>query len=152
MKKIIFILCLLIFSTQTAFAEKIPVKITPIQIISTHNDEIEVGDWIKFKVLNDVYCNDNIYINKDTVVTGIVDSVHENGIIADNAEIVFKKFLLRNAKNDLITINYTLILNRDNVVCYSLGDKLAKYIGVIFKGNEIKVKPEATTYNLFLDK
>ena len=152
MKKIIFILCLLIFSTQTAFAEKIPVKITPIQIISTHNDEIEVGDWIKFKVLNDVYCNDNIYINKDTIVTGIVDNVHENGIIADSTEIVFKKFMLRNANNDLITINYTLILSRDNALCYSFWDKLARYIGVIFRGNEIRIKPETTTYNIFLNK
>ena len=152
MKKIVFLFCILIFSTQTVFAEKMPVKITPAQLISTHNDEFEVGDWVKFKVVNDVYYKENIYISKDTIVTGIVDSIHENGIIADNAEIVFKKFMLRDTKNDLITINYTLTLNRDNAVCYSLKDKLARYIGVIFRGNEIRVKPETATYNIFLNK
>lgn len=152
MKKIILILCILVFSAQIANAEKLPIKITPAQVISTHHNEIEVGDWIKFKVVNDVYYNEKIYINKDTVVTGVVDSIHDNGIIADNAEIVFKQFSLRNVNNKLIKINYTLTLNRDNADCYGLGYKIKKYIGFVFKGNEIYVKPETTTYNLFLEK
>lgn len=152
MKKIILILCILVFSAQIANAEKLPIKITPAQVISTHHDETEVGDWIKFKVVNDVYYNEKIYINKDTVVTGVVDSIHDNGIIADNAEIVFKQFSLRNVNNKLIKINYTLTLNRDNADCYGLGYKIKKYIGFVFKGNEIYVKPETTTYNLFLEK
>lgn len=152
MKKLFLILCLLFFSAQIANAEKIPINITPIQVISTHNDKIEVGDWIKFKVVNDIYYNEKIYINKDTIITGIVDSVHENGIIADNAEVVFKQFALRDVNNKLIKINYTLTLNRDNAECYGLGYKIKKYIGFIFKGNEIYVKPEITTYNLFLEK
>ena len=152
MKKFLFLVLIIIFAVQSANAEKLPVKITPIQEISTGKDEIEVGDWDKFKVLNDVYYNENIYIQKDTVVTGIVDSVHENGIIADNAEIKFKKFILRDVKNNLLTINYTLVLNRDNSECYTFCDKMAKYIGFIFKGNEIYVKPKTTTYNLFLEK
>lgn len=152
MKKLFLILCLLIFSAQVANAEKLPIKITPAQVISTNHDEIEVGDWIKFKVVNDVYYKENIYISKNTIVTGIVDSVHENGIIADNAEIVFKQFALRDVNNKLVKINYTLILTRDNAECYGFGYKIKKYIGFIFKGNEIYIKPETTTYNLFLEK
>jgi len=143
---------LIIFSIQVANAEKLPIKITPLQVISTHHDEIEVEDWIKFKVVNDVYYNENLYIKKNTVVTGIVDSVHENGIIADNAEIVFKQFALRDVNNKLVKLNYTLTLNRDNAECYGLGYKIKKYIGFIFKGNEIYVKPETTIYNIFLEK
>ncbi len=152
MKKLFLIFFVIMLSTQTANAEKLPIKITPAQVISTHHDEIEVEDWIKFKVVNDVYYNEKLYIKKDTIVTGIVDNVHENGIIADNAEIVFKQFVLRDVNNKLVKINYTLTLNRDNAECYGLGYKIKKYIGFIFKGNEIYVKPETTTYNLFLDK
>ena len=152
MKKLFLIFCLIIFSIQVVNAEKLPIKITPLQVISTHHDEIEVEDWIKFKVVNDVYYNENLYIKKNTVVTGIVDSVHENGIIADNAEIVFKQFALRDVNNKLVKLNYTLTLNRDNAECYGLGYKIKKYIGFIFKGNEIYVKPETTIYNIFLEK
>lgn len=152
MKKLLLTLFFIIFSTQAVFAEKIPITITPAQEISTKKNEIEIGDWIRFKVVNDIYYNNKIYINKDTIVTGIVDSVHENGIVADNAEIVFKKFILRNCQNKLIEINYTLILNRENSVCYNFKDKIAKYFGALFKGNEIYIKPESTNYNIFLTK
>lgn len=152
MKKFLLILLFMFISVQCVFAEKIPVQITPVQVISTHKDEIETGDWIKFKIVDDVYYNDLVYIPKDTAVIGVVDSIHENGIIADNAEIVFKKFFLRNYKKELITINYTLTLNRENSVCYKFTDKLAKYFGAIFKGNEIYIKPETINYNLFLIK
>ena len=152
MKKLILSLILTFISTQMVFAEKLPIKITPSQAISTNNDEIEVGDWIKFKVVNDEYYNEKLYIKKDTIITGIVDNVHENGILGDNAEIIFKKFILRDFQNKLIEVNYVLKINRDNAECYGLGYKFKKYISFIFKGNEIYVKPETTTYNLFLDK
>ncbi len=152
MKKLFLIFCITMLSAQTANAEKLPIKITPIQVISTHHDEVEVEDWIKFKVINNVYYNEKLYIKKDTIVTGIVDNIHENGIIADNAEIVIKKFIFRDVNDKLTKINYTLVLNRDNAECYGLGYKIKKYIGFIFKGNEIYVKPETTTYNLFLEK
>ena len=152
MKKLILSAIMIFISAQIAFAEKLPIKITPTQVISTHHDEIEVGDWIKFKVVNDVYYKENVYIKKDTIVTGIVDSVHENGIIADNAEITFKQFAFRDANNKLVKFNYNLILNRDNADCYGLGYKIKKYIFFVIKGNEIYIKPETTTYNLFLEK
>ncbi len=152
MKKFLLFLLLMFISAPCVFAEKIPVKITPTQIISTNHDEIEIGDWIRFKIVDDVYYNEKIYIPKDTTVIGVVDNIHENGIIADNAEIIFKKFFLRNYKNELVTINYTLTLNRENSVCYSFYDKYAKYFGAIFKGNEIYIKPETINYNLFLIK
>lgn len=152
MKKIFFVLICLVCFAPAVFAEKVVVKITPIQEISTHHDEVEVEDWIKFKVVNDVYYKDKLYIAKDTVVTGIVDKVHENGLFADNAEITFWEFKVRDVNHKLITIKYPLSLSRKNSVCYCFMDKLAKNVGVIFKGNEILVKPETTTYNLLLNK
>lgn len=152
MKRLFLILVCIICFAPAVFAEKIVMKITPIQEISTHHDEVEVEDWIKFKVVNDVYYKNKLYIAKDTVVTGIVDSVHENGLFADNAEITFLEFKLRDANHKLMTVKYPLHLNRKNSVCYCFADKMAKNVGVIFKGNEILIKPETTTYNIILDK
>lgn len=47
-----------------ANAEKLPIKITPTQVITTSADEIEVGDWIKFKTVNDVFYKNKLLIKK----------------------------------------------------------------------------------------
>lgn len=152
MKRILLsIICLIMFA-PIASAEKLSIKITPTQLISTHQNEVEVGDWVKFKTVNDIYYKNNLFIKKDTPVVGVVDSVHENGLIADNAEITFKTFYVRNTSNVLVKINYPLTISRKNSICKGLGDKTVKYVGVIFRGNEIKVEPESITYNLFLEK
>ena len=152
MKNLFLILICLITFAPIASAEKLPIKITPTQTISTHYDEIEVGDWLKFKTTNDVYYKNKILIKKGASITGIVDSLHENGLVADNAEMVIKTFYVRDVNNNLVKINYPLTIGRSNSVCKGLGDKTVKYIGVIFRGNEIKVEPETVTYNLFLTK
>ncbi len=152
MKKLLFLIMFAILFMPCAKAEKLPIKITPTQLISTHHNEVEVGDWIKFKVVNDVFYKNKLYIKKDTQVIGVVDQLHENGYAADNAEIVFDHFFVRNVGNELIKINYTLTLNRDKFECEGLGDRIVKYIGVIFRGNEIKVLPESAQYNIFLTK
>ena len=152
MKKLfISLICLLIFA-PIANAEKLAIKITPTQIISTHNNEVEVGDWIKFKTVNDVFYKNKLLIKKDTPIVGVVDHVHENGLVADNAEIIFQTFYVRNVEKNLIKFNYPLYIGRRNSVCKTFGDKVKKYFLVIFKGNEVDVQPESTVYNLFLYK
>ena len=153
MKKIIILLLFIIFSTQIVQAsEKIPVKITPAQVISTHHDEIEVGDYIKFKVVNDVYYKDRLYIKEGSIVLGMVSNIHENGYFFDNAEIIITPFKVKTVCNTVITIKSTITLNRKDFVCKKFGDKTVKYAGVAFRGNEIKIEPETVEYNLFLIK
>ena len=152
MKKFLLALFCIVAFAQISYAEKLPVKITPTQTISTHTNEIEIGDWIKFKTVNDVYYKNKLFIKKDTPLVGVVDSIHENGLLADNAEIIFQTFYVRNVDKDLVKINYPLYIGRKNSVCKGTGDKIVKYIGVIFRGNEIKVEPESVVYNLFLYK
>lgn len=153
MKKFAILFTLIMFTCQTAIsAEKIPVKITPVEIISTHHDEVEVGDNIKFRVINDVYYQNKIYIKKDSTVLGTISNVHENGYFCDNAEIIITPFKLRTTDNKVITINSTIIINRKDFVCKNFGDRIVKYFGVIFRGNEIKIEPNSIDYNLFLVK
>jgi len=153
MKKFIVLFLYIIFSAQLVqAAEKIPVKITPAELISTHHDEVEVGDYIKFKVVNDVYYNETLYISKASTVFGLVSSVHENGYFFDNAEIIITPFKVITTNNKVITINSALTLNRKDFVCKNFGDRIVKYVGVAFRGNEIKIKPNSIEYNLFLVK
>ncbi len=76
-KKVIFMFLLFVFAVP-AYAEKIPVKIAPVQIISTNHDEIEVGDKITFEVVNDVYKDNKLFIKKGSTVKGTIDFVHPN--------------------------------------------------------------------------
>lgn len=153
MKKFIILFSIILFTSQTALsAEKIPVRITPYELISTHHDEVEVGDYIKFKVTDDVYYNQILYIPKDTIVVGMVSNVHENGYFCDNAEIIITPFKVKTFNNKVITINTTLTLNRKDFICKTFGDKIVKYVGVVFRGNEIKIEPNSIEYNIFLVK
>lgn len=164
-KKFLSVLILTIYSFLPAFAEKIPVKITPIQVISTHHDQLEVGDLIKFVTVNDVYTDDSLYIKKNTVVAGIVDFVHPNGWCGDSAEIVFKKFYTNDINNKKVCINSNLDLNGNSEMANSTGTIAGLNIGCylseiiniphvffVFRGPELRVEPDTKIYNIFIER
>ena len=173
-------LAILTFSlfTLPSFAEKIPVKIAPIQVISTNHDEVEIGDGINFEVVNDVYVNDNLYIKKGTTVKGVVDFFHPNGWGGDSADIVFKTFYTTDVTNKKITISYPLEVNGRTEMTNSIrsvsDDRITKvtpqiiphyfpflrlpcigweylnYLGFVVRGAEINVEPDTQIYNIFI--
>jgi len=141
MKKILILTILLIFTNLATYAEKIPVKIVPDQLISTCYDEIQVGDSVKFKAANDVYLNDKIYIKKDTPIVGIVSYVSENGWSFDNAQVDFETFKTRDVNNKIVVINSPVKINGFEILKYK-GNRKAQffnYAGVIFRGKEIEI-------------
>lgn len=168
-KKIIYTIFILLIIAMPSYAEKISVKISPIQIISTNHDEIEVGDWIKFTTVNDVYVNDNLYIKKNTDVIGIVDFIHNNGWGGDSAEVVFKTFYTKDVNNNKVTISYPLDINGNTEMANSIRDVATNrlghtcnyfsyltyagrnYAGFIFRGAEIYIEPDTTIFNLFIE-
>lgn len=155
-KKILFT-CLLILFAQAAFANNIPVKITPAQIISTHHDEIELGDYINFKIVKDVYVDNKLYLKKDTPITGFVEFFHENGWAGDSAEISFNKFRTRDVNGREVIINYPLKLVGNNLKANDIKQSLAlnltifvQQILALIRGSEIKLEPESKIFNLFI--
>ena len=173
----LFILYLLVFVfSLPAFAEKIPVKITPAQIISTNNDEIEVGDRINFEIVNNVYINDTLYLQKGTKLIGIVDFVHNNGWGGDSADIIFKKFYTSSFDNNKVIITCPLELNGQAEMANNIRDVTNKgitsvapriipriiqplrivryqyipYLGFIFRGAELSIEPDTQIYNIFI--
>lgn len=150
MKKMI-IMALLTFALmpQAAFAEKTPVRIAPAQIISTHHDEVEVGDWIKFSTVNDVYVNEKLYIKKDTPILGAVDFFQPNGWAGDNAEIKFKKFVTTDVSGKKVNIVSPVEI-KGNAKANDIKQYVAWVLSTIIRGSEIYIEPDTKSFNIFI--
>lgn len=156
MKKIFILLAVFILTNTIASAQKLPVRITPGENISTAYDEIEVGDNLKFKTMQDIYYNQKLYIKKDTPVYAQVGLLSDNGWAFDHAEINFKKFVTTDVNNNTITINDDLTINGFELI-KTKGKRPAQffnYIGVIFRGKEIDIKysQDIPVFTIWLDK
>ncbi|MFA7658402.1 MAG: hypothetical protein WCY19_03110 [Candidatus Gastranaerophilaceae bacterium] len=158
MKKI-FLLAVLSFSIfSPAFAEKIPVKIAPAQAFSTHHDEVQIGDWINFETVNDVYNGDKLYIKKGTRVIGVVDFVHDNGWLADSAEITLKEFLTVDANNKKVEIPYTIKIKGNEFVenekrqCLTYIAYAFQSLAFFLRGPEIYIEPDKKVFNIFIER
>jgi len=158
MKKVLFASLILVLSNfQSVLAEKIPVRIAPTQIISSHEDEIEVADWISFEIVNDIYVNDKLYIKKETPIYGFVDFFKPNGWVGDSAEIYFKNFETKDVDGKKITLNYPLKINGNNLkandvkqlLSWKLPSLLSSYF-ILIRGSEIFIEPDTRTFNLFI--
>jgi hypothetical protein len=151
MKKLLLLAFILISSTfQSASAEKIPVKIASIEVISTHHDETEIGDWINFEIVNDVYTDDKLYLKKGTQISGFVDFYHPNGWAGDSAEVKFKKFETTDENNKKITINYPINVNGCRLKSNGMKQYLFWTIVSVIRGSEIYIEPDTKTFNIFL--
>lgn len=165
MKNIIFLSTILFLSCfTTVFAEKIPVKILPLQVVSTHHNETEIGDWINFEIVEDVYFNDNLYLKKGTKVIGIVDYVHNNGWLGDAAEITFKRFVTADVNHKRVEIDYPVLINgniilKDQPKQYTITvlNNIASLVNFIpifalVRGSEIQLEPDTKTFNILIER
>lgn len=155
MIKKMFIISLLFIFAMPAFAEKIPVKIAPTQIISTKHDEIEVGDKIEFEVVNDVYKDNKLFIKKGSAITSIVDFVHPNGWFGDAANIKLINFSTTDVTDKKVEISYPANIKggiiRSETKQYWIKYFL-NYLGFIIRGAEISVEPDTKIYNIFIEQ
>ncbi len=146
-----FLISFIIFFTMIlpCNAQKLPVKIAPIQVISTHMNEVEVGDWINFEVVNDVYKEDNLFIKRGTTVIGIVDYVHENGWLSDAAEIKIVKFFTYDVNKNKIEFNYPLVL-KSQLINSDVKEIISFCLTSLIRGAEIYIEPDSKIYNVFI--
>ena len=154
MKNILLLALILIISASSSYGNQIPIKICPDENISTAYDAIEPGDKIKFKTKRE-YNSNNLKIKANTPVTGIVDYVQDNGWMADNAVIQFRKFILHqpDGKNIIINSNLTIhgfdeLKNRNPKFI-----RFFEYFGVLVRGKEIDIRKDKDTpiYNIWMD-
>src|SRR5574344_2392051 len=157
-KKFLLILSVITLLATECFAEKIAVKISPTQILSTHRDEIETGDIIEFETANDVYFDEKIYIKASTPVYAAVDYVHENGWGGDGAEIIFKKFTTKDTLGNKISTESQVIIRGNDILMKNFISAgrikqlkiLPVFIGHYIRGAEVFVQPDTEVYNIFI--
>lgn len=159
MKKFFLIFFVLTFALPV-FAQKTPVRITPTQIISTHNNEIETGDWLKFEIVNDVYINDKIYLKKQTPIYGFVDFIHPNGWAGDKAEIKIKTFETEDVNGKKVIINYPFNLKENKELVSDSKEWVIEFISEIpilsnlifvIRGSELYIEPDTKVFNIFIE-
>lgn len=154
MKNIISVFIIILITAMPTFAEKVPVAITPLQIISTNHDEIETGDKVDFQVIEDIYSNKNLYIPKYSLIVGTVDFVQPNGWGGDPAEIRFNSF-------ETIDINKNKFVIPCNLCIKGTNDKAnnskqvfqyTSWLLMFIRGSEIFIEPDTKVYNIFIEK
>ena len=151
--KLYLILCIG-FSTgifSVANAEKIPVRLTTAQIVSTVHDETQVGDWVEFRVVNDVRIGNDLYIKNGTPVVGVVDFVHENGFIHDNAEINLKKFMLSDVNSNKVEFCYPFVTTQRLVTRNNVKAETKRMILAAVRGSEIYIEPDTMIFTVFIE-
>ena len=154
----LFYIFLLFIVAMPVFAEKIPVKVAPVQIISTHHDELEVGDKLEFEVVKDVYKDEKLFIKKGTNLIGVVDFVHPNGWFGDGANIKLLNFSTTDVNNKNIEISYPLNIKggmvRSETKQYWIRNIATTFtwLGVLIRGSEIFVEPDTKIYNIFIEQ
>lgn len=152
-KKISFlIICLLMISNFVFAAEKIPVSITPNQVISTNHDEVEVGDGIDFKVVKDVYRDDVLLIKKGAPVIAEVDYVCPNDWLGDSAYIQIKKFKILDSKNKWMDVSYPMNISGSgckNPNSNILNESVKLVLSVV-RGKEVSLTPNQQNFNIFI--
>ena len=153
MKKF-FLLGLILFMGvfSAANAEKMPIRLTPAQIISTTHDEAQIGDWIDFRVVNDVYVGNKILIKKGTPVVGVIDFVHENGFVRDDAEVDLKRFILQDDNSQKLEFNYPFIITQKLVTKNNIKKETKRAIFASFRGSEIYIEPDTIMFTIFIEQ
>lgn len=100
MNKILFLITLLFFNFNQAFAnldynfsdtEFIPIKMTILNKISS-NDEIYEGQEVKLKIINNVFCHGLTLIKKGTIATARIETIVTKGMNGFPAEIILNNF------------------------------------------------------------
>lgn len=153
--KNLFLILMLLCTANIVRAEQIPIKIYPAQDISTCYNEIETGDKILFRTDSKrTYDYPNLKLKPNSQVIGIVDYVQENGWLADNAQIQFKKFIIPQKNSNDIIIYSNLTIDGFEELKYRSPKirRIFEYISVIPRGKEVDIRNEKdkSVYNIWV--
>lgn len=134
------------------FAEVMPLPISPVEIVSTEHDEIQVGDWIQFHTAKDVYVDGELFIKSGTPVVGVVDFYHPNGFCGDDAEIKFRTFYLLGENGKKTEFNYPISINEHVLIRNDMKGQTKHFLKTVIRGSEIFIEPDVKVFNVFLKR
>lgn len=120
----------------SAFAEEIPVTITPVQKISTGNKYLKEGDTINFTD-----------VNTGEEITGLIKEIHPNGIAGEPATLLINNFKYKNS--DKILNGQIYIKGGEHKKYQDLADNGIAPVIDIIRGGEVILKPKKTKLTIF---
>lgn len=129
--------------------EKIPIKLNITETISTKKGDISDGQEIKFKVKENVFYNNQLFIKKGTIVTAKVETTIERGMNGLPATIIIDNFTIKNIPQE--KLKCTIIYKGHNRAYYVFPIKwvltptiIGGYLANFLLGGHAILKPKKT--------
>ena len=129
----------------------LPIKLCPVEVISTANPLLKAGDSVDFVVAEDVFLEKNIVVKKGTKVSGLILSLVENTYHGAAAEIVIGQFEIKEKGNRLYNIKG--VIEKKGSTHEKAINNWSYFIGpAVFwiRGGETKLTPEKDQYTLYI--
>ena len=136
------LLLIIAFLCSPVFAGETVIKVTPAQKITTSDDSLQEGDYVKFKVLNTV----NERIKEGDIVTGLVTYIEPNGFLGKEAALSIGNFHTENninLKGEIYgkgTIHNPFMTFNDVLLGLNIN---------IFRGGEVHFFPDKNVFLLY---
>lgn len=135
MKKVVLTITLLALNFIPAFAQKIPVEITPVQKITTSNDKFLEGDYVDFKITG-----------TDKIVRGLIVKYVENGFAGQEAQLTINQFRALNSDEKYSGTIFVKGCSHEFAGAFFID--IAQYI----RGGEVKIIPDKDIFTIWREE
>ena len=175
-KKLLVLLILFLgLSSNFAVANDITVVVYAPKKITTSNNDLKIGDYVEFKILNDVYLNSKLYISKDELVTGLITDLVGNKCAEEAAYMRIEDFKVKNVSGNAVDLRgFIYVTGNDHWMYWkqtnnpnnmngsiNLWDQITNpnynlllrktvlFVHLCVRGGEVQIKPK-DTFNLYI--
>lgn len=129
----------------------VAVIVKPVYKISTANPLLKVGDYLDFVVVEDVFHNEKLVLNKNTKIKGMVLKLEDNDYHGKSAEITIGQFEIPGSSGENVALKGTV--NKKGETHEKVINYASYLIGpAVFwiRGSELKLLPEKEQYTLYI--
>lgn len=134
---------IILLNTGVIQAKELIVEITPVNKITTGGKNLQEGDFVDFRVVND-----NDKLKKGEIVTGLVTYLDPNGFAGKTAALNIEQFQIKTTKEKLKGGIY-LDGSAHNQIMEFKDHLLLPTMYV--RGGEITLKPDKHTFVIYLE-
>lgn len=137
----IFLIALLLASP--VLAKELIIKVTPLEKISTADENLQEGDYVNFKVVEDA----GEKVKQNDIVTGLVTYLEPNGFFGKEAMLSIESFTTKDG-HKLDGAIYAKGNAHNQVMEFN---DFAGVPTIWVRGGEVKLLPEKDIFLLYLE-
>lgn len=136
------ILITLALLCSPVLAKELVLKVTPVEKITTSNEKLQEGDYVKFKAVNTIG-----KIKEGETITGLITLLEPNGFFGKEAMLSVEQF----STSDSQKLNGSIYAkgNQHNQIMEFNG-----FIGITemwFRGGEVTLLPDKDVFLLYME-